>query len=636
MNGKVLEGLDDSDAHAHQQPSGASPIASIDDDGAFLEKEVHKGLRITFQDVSYTVINSQNKKEKINLLQNVSGYFSPGELSALMGPSGSGKTTLLDVLAGRKTVGETSGSILFSGVKPTQTFLRRFTGYVEQFDSLLETLTVREMLLYTAELKSSHREPLQAKIDRVDSVMSKLQLERCSGVLIGNQLARGISGGQAKRVNIGLALVTSPRVLFLDEPTSGLDSYTSNEVMKVVKDLVRDSETGAARDITICSTIHSPTPYCFRLFDRLLMLLSGQVVYFGNRGIEAVEYFEVNNPLTERMGQGANEAEWIVDLTTRADHEKKGGEMAELYAKSDLAARNQEDITTYSQQHFMLSAESLKELNTKRATVTPFWFAMGVLLKYRTKSNYRNAEYLGPRLGDKVIFSLLIMTIYWKVGSDLSPSNSINLAAVGFMWVTLPAYGAAAYIPSIVMERPLFVRERNDGMYRVITYLCAKMVDELVLAALATLVFSCLVFFPLKMGGLWVLWWLASFCTLAIGIVLSYLVAALSPTMEVANAALPTYVTALLFFAGFLIRFNDIPNYWRWFSYLNFLRFGWTTIMINQFAGSDAEINGEKVLDYYYMAGQSRWWVLLEEFTFFVGFFVLAWLALQYKTFTKR
>ena len=81
------------------------------------------------------------------LLRDVSGYFQPGEMTALMGPSGSGKTTLLDVLAGRKTAGKTTGTLLFSGAKPSRAFLRRFTGYVEQFDTLLPVLTVEEMLL---------------------------------------------------------------------------------------------------------------------------------------------------------------------------------------------------------------------------------------------------------------------------------------------------------------------------------------------------------------------------------------------------------------------------------------------------------------------------------------------------------
>jgi len=154
------------------------------------------------------------------LLKNVNGFFNPGEMMALMGPSGSGKTTLLDVLAGRKTVGHADGTILFSGHKPSTAFLRRFTGYVEQFDTLLPLLTVEEMLLYTAELKRPLSESYEAKKAVVEGVLDSLALVSCRAVQCGSAAKKGISGGQAKRVNIGLSLVTNPRVMFLDEPTA--------------------------------------------------------------------------------------------------------------------------------------------------------------------------------------------------------------------------------------------------------------------------------------------------------------------------------------------------------------------------------------------------------------------------------
>ena len=132
------------------------------------------------------------------------------------------------------------------------------------------------------------------------------------------------------------------------------------------------------------------------------------------------------------------------------------------------------------------------------------------------------------------------------------------------MWTTLPAFGAASYVPAIVLERPLFVRERNDGLYRVITYLCAKMVEELFVALIISIIFSNLVFWTIQLQGSWALFWLIYFCTLSTGIVLAYFVAALSPNMDVANAALPAYVVTLLFFAGFLLRWDVIPDYWIW------------------------------------------------------------------------
>ena len=188
-----------------------------------------------------------------------------------------------DILSGRKTTGTTEGVISFSGSQPSRAFLRRFTGYVEQFDTLLGTLTVREMLLYTAELKRPRQEAFVSKAEAVDELMGKLALGSCRDVKIGSKDNKGISGGQAKRVNIGIALITNPRVLVLDEPTSGLDSYTANEVMTVVKEFVKDQ-------VTVVATIHSPTQYAFSLFSNLMMLVRGQVVYFGRQQAEAMAY----------------------------------------------------------------------------------------------------------------------------------------------------------------------------------------------------------------------------------------------------------------------------------------------------------------------------------------------------------
>ena len=114
----------------------------------------------------------------------------PCSSAVQMGPSGSGKTTLLDVLAGRKTQGVISGDILFSAQTPSMNFLRRFTGYVEQFDTLLDILTVREMLLYTAEMKRPVDEPLSTKEAIVDKYINVLGLEVCKDTKIGNSLNR--------------------------------------------------------------------------------------------------------------------------------------------------------------------------------------------------------------------------------------------------------------------------------------------------------------------------------------------------------------------------------------------------------------------------------------------------------------
>ena len=105
----------------------------------------------------------------------------------------------MDILAGRKTTGQIAGSIAYAGRRPSPAFLRRHCSVVEQFDSLVDNLTVREMLMYTAELKCPRSEPLAVKKERVEGIVAALNLERCRDTVIGSALHRGISGGQLKR-----------------------------------------------------------------------------------------------------------------------------------------------------------------------------------------------------------------------------------------------------------------------------------------------------------------------------------------------------------------------------------------------------------------------------------------------------
>ena len=157
----------------------------------------------------------------------------------------------------------------------------------------------------------------------------------CAQTLKRRALCSGISGGQAKRVNIGIAVVVNPRVLFLDEPTSGLDSYTANEVMTVVKGL-------ASENVTICATIHSPSPYTFELFDRLMVLVRGETVYFGANGQTMLDYFKsiegtVRPPQTALDNNNiGNNADYLTDLVVGADREGRAHEYADAFEQSDL------------------------------------------------------------------------------------------------------------------------------------------------------------------------------------------------------------------------------------------------------------------------------------------------------------
>lgn len=166
----------------------------------------------------------------------------------------SGKTSLLAIVSQRITADvsgghEISGSVLFNGKAETAATITDTLGYVTQGDYHLPSLTVRETLLYAADLRLAGVLTQKEKELRVDSIIRELGLTLCADRLVGSPLAKGISGGEKRRLSIGIQLVREPAVLLVDEPTSGLDSFTAHNVVRTIKRL-------AERGRTVLMTIH--------------------------------------------------------------------------------------------------------------------------------------------------------------------------------------------------------------------------------------------------------------------------------------------------------------------------------------------------------------------------------------------
>eukprot|EP00889_Picochlorum_renovo_P008115 jgi/Picre1/35145/NNA_002607.t1 len=538
-----------------------------------------QGVLVSFRNLTYAVKDRNKKGTFKKLIDGVSGYLRPSELCMLMGPSGCGKTTLLDILSSRKEVGSLEGEVKFGGIKPTPMFLRRYTGYVEQFDTLVPILTTEEMLRYTAELKLEMHVSSSDKQAAVDDVIQKLGLESCRKVLIGSNLARGISGGQAKRVNIGIALISNPRVLFLDEPTTGLDSFTSNEVISVIKSL---SSTG----ITVCATIHSPSEYAFSSFDRMLLLLRGKTVFFGKCS-ETMAYlknacssFESSLDL-----HVASEAEWITDVIMMADRAGHFDSLVDCYKNSEAHDHAMGELEEQMQQTTQVSDEFAKILAVKKATTTPSWYSLLILMRYRLIKNYCTGVFYGSHAAPWLIQTLIMFSTFWFVADNVSPSSVTNVTGIIFFWCVTPAFGAAAYIPSIMLARPLYFRERNDGLYRSVTFLMYLLLEEFFIAVPVTLIINVIMWFGMKLAGNFVLWWISFFITYIAGITVSYAICSVSPSIDVANAAVPIFGVICLFFSGYLIRADSIGWWWRWMLYLTPTYYGFGAQMNNFFSG---------------------------------------------------
>ncbi|MGD2113979.1 MAG: ATP-binding cassette domain-containing protein [Acidobacteriota bacterium] len=225
------------------------------------------------------------------LIDGVSLTVAPGELVGMMGPSGAGKTTLLNVLAGLTP--PATGRVRFDGLDLYRhhSRFRRSIGYVPQDDVMHEELTVRQALRFAARLRLPPGFRAAALERRIDRILEQLGIDGIDDVPIGSPVRKGISGGQRKRVNLAMELLTDPPVLFLDEPTSGLSSEDALQVMKVLREL-------ADRGKTVLLTLHQPSLEAYRTLDRLVLLGKeagspepGRLVYAGSAWPGAVQHF---------------------------------------------------------------------------------------------------------------------------------------------------------------------------------------------------------------------------------------------------------------------------------------------------------------------------------------------------------
>jgi ABC-type multidrug transport system ATPase subunit len=181
---------------------------------------------ITLEWTNITYSTSGKNGEKKTLIYPMSGIVNPGEMLAIMGTSGAGKSTLLDILSGRLVSNNLSGQILANDKPVNFSSFRKQAAYVKQSDSLFPLLTVRETLHYAAHL-GVHGKTYAEREAAADRTMEMLGLFHVQDTIVGDNLTRGLSGGEKRRVSIAVDIIHEPRIIFLDEPTSGNTHYSA-------------------------------------------------------------------------------------------------------------------------------------------------------------------------------------------------------------------------------------------------------------------------------------------------------------------------------------------------------------------------------------------------------------------------
>uniref|UniRef100_A0A0D9XAF4 ABC transporter domain-containing protein n=1 Tax=Leersia perrieri TaxID=77586 RepID=A0A0D9XAF4_9ORYZ len=518
-----------------------------------------------FVDMPKEMIKYGVTDKKLQLLQDVSGAFRPGVLTALMGITGAGKTTLLDVLAGRKTGGYIEGTIKIAGYPKKQETFSRISGYCEQSDIHSPNLTVYESLQFSAWLRlPSNVKPRQRNMF-IDEVMDLVELTGLKNAMVGIAGATGLSAEQRKRLTIAVELVASPSIIFMDEPTTGLDARAAAIVMRTVRKTV---DTGR----TVVCTIHQPSIEIFESFDELLLMKrGGQLIYSGSLGplsSNMIKYFEAI-PGVPRIKEGQNPATWMLDISSRTAEYDIGVDYAEIYQHSSLYRANRQLIDDLEK----------PEPNTEDLHFPPrYWQdfkaqCMACLWKQNC-AYWKNSEHNVVRFINTFAVSIMFGIVFWKIGSTIKDEQDVfNILGI--------VYGSALFLgfmncsilqPVVGMERVVLYREKAAGMYSTMAYAIAQVSVELPYMFVQVFIFSAIVYpmIGFQMTATKFFWF-------ALYMLLSFLYYTLYGMMTVAltpNTEIAAGMSFLIFifwnvFSGFVIGRQLIPVWWRWVYWAN-------------------------------------------------------------------
>ncbi|KAK2986694.1 hypothetical protein RJ640_010919 [Escallonia rubra] len=273
---------------------------------------------LEFTGLTYTVTKKKKDddgnwvKQEVDLLHEITGYASKGCITGVMGPSGAGKSTFLDGLAGRIASGSLKGRVSLDGNDVSPSLIKRTSAYIMQDDRLFPMLTVYETLMFAADFRLGSISRTDKK-QRVDTLIEQLGLSSTRNTYIGDEGIRGVSGGERRRVSIGVDIIHGPSLLFLDEPTSGLDSTSAQSVIEKVHDIARAGST-------VILTIHQPSARIQLLLDHLIILARGQLMYQGSPKDVALHLGRMGR----KVPKGENSIEYLIDVIQEYDQSDHG------------------------------------------------------------------------------------------------------------------------------------------------------------------------------------------------------------------------------------------------------------------------------------------------------------------------
>nr|XP_002120877.1 ABC transporter G family member 14-like isoform X1 [Ciona intestinalis] len=578
-------------------------------------RQTQPGLELRFRNLQFKIKDKQ-------ILYDVSGTGHPGKVLAIMGPSGSGKTTLLNVLGGRIKCSRCQATI---GGQPLTKRTRRNISYVLQQDIFFPNLTLQQTLMFAAQLRLPESLTTHDKKEIVEGLIDQLDMRKCTKTIIGDNMNRGLSGGEKKRANIANELLTDPAVLLLDEPTSGLDSSTAFALTLSLKKYAVQSGK------TVMMTIHQPSAQMFFQFDTVLLLSGGKVAYYGAPNDVLKDFSDMGYACDTTH---YNPADFILDVV------KSGNESADrLISASNRRRLNTPDcpILKSTVSAHELHHESEGDNFTNFNNETAVEISNGKLHepeltgRYKSKEDIENSDSSIDRFSDeddtdsrwntsfftqfKVLTQRSFIQGKYRFLSTLKFVKTIGVALIcGLLWfeigrgrvrevevqditaclffVTL--FNSFNSLFDILMvfpsEREVINKERMSGSYRLSAYYLAKSVSELPLGIILPSISTFIIYWMAGLNGFQEAW--AFFGTWFVMILMTVGMQSLgmfigTATMDFDHAlvlAIFIMITFMLL-GGFYIK--NIPTWLHWLRYVSPFQYSWSLMLYMEFDSNE-------------------------------------------------
>lgn len=560
------------------------------------------------------------KRNSLTILNNISGVIKPGRMTLLLGPPGSGKTSLLLALSGKLDNSlKKKGTITYNGHKLDDFCVQRTSAYIGQTDNHIAELTVRETVDFAARCQGASQgfgEYIK-DLDRLekernirpnpeidaymkassvggkrhsvstDYILKVLGLDVCSDTIVGNDMIRGVSGGQRKRVTTGEMIVGPRKTLFMDEISTGLDSATTYQIVKCLRNFVH------LMDSTLLIALLQPAPETFELFDDLVLLSEGYVVYHGPRA-DVIEFFEsLGFQLPPRKGV----ADFLQEVTSRKDQAQYWADNSRPYefipvhaiAEAFRNSRYGQDLKSSLSTPYDGSKSHPSALSTTKFAV-PRWDLFKACFSREWLLMTRHSFLYIFRTFQVAFVGFVTCTMFLK--TRIHPTDLVNgnlyLSCLFFGLIHM-MFNGFSELPLLIFRLPVFYKQRDNMFYPAWSWALCSWILRLPYSVIEAVVWSLVVYWSVGFSPgaeRFFRFMFLLFVVHQMGMGLFRSIASIARDLVISNTIASASLLIIFLMGGFIVPKAMIKPWWEWAFWVSPLTYGQRAISVNEFTAT--------------------------------------------------